>query len=67
MAEKVAAGKNKKAEDPSEDGVVSRNISFLGDVKLRCVVEFGRADVTIRDILKWKIGSIIRLDKAGFR
>jgi flagellar motor switch protein FliN/FliY len=41
----------------------ARPISFLGDVMLRCIVEFGRSDVTIRDILKWKVGSVIALNK----
>lgn len=43
--------------------VQAQNISFLHDVTLQCVVEFGRTSVTVKDILKWKAGIIIELNK----
>jgi flagellar motor switch protein FliN len=41
----------------------SRPLSFLGDVKLQCSVEFGRARFTIRRFLELGAGSVIELDK----
>lgn len=51
-----------EAEGDAE-GPKGQEISFLHDVTLQCVVEFGRTSITVRDILKWKNGTIIELNK----
>ena len=40
-----------------------RSLDFLKDVTLQCTVEFGRAEMTIRQFLALTAGSIIELDK----
>ena len=38
-------------------------IDFLNDVELNITLEFGRAQFTIQDLLSWKKGTVIQLDK----
>lgn len=38
-------------------------ISFVGDVNVTVAVELGRVELTIRELLKLKKGSVIELDK----
>lgn len=50
-------------EADDSQNTAGQDISFLHDVTLQCVVEFGRTSITVRDILKWKSGTIIELNK----
>ena len=38
-------------------------IDFLNDVNLNITLEFGRAQFTIQDLLSWKKGTVVQLDK----
>lgn len=60
--DKMVSGGAEGGADGS-DAVKGQEISFLHDVTLQCVVEFGRTSVTVKDILKWKAGLIIELNK----
>lgn len=41
----------------------SRDIASLGEVEVTATVELGRANLPIRDVLKFHRGSVIELDK----
>ncbi len=46
------------------ESIPLNKIDFLHDVKLKLVVEFGQARMTLGDILSLKKGSLIRVSKA---
>ncbi len=40
-------------------------ISYLSDVNLQIIVEMGRVELTIKELLRLKQGSVIQLDKVA--
>lgn len=40
-----------------------KDIDFLKDVALKVTLEFGRAEFKVKNILSWKVGSVIPLNK----
>jgi flagellar motor switch protein FliN len=44
---------------------VQRDLRFLKDVGLLCTVELGSAAITVRQLLRLAVGSIIPLDRLG--
>lgn len=56
-----------KSASAASDGTPEKKkplpISFIGDVLLTVAVELGRVELTIRDLLALKKGSVIELEK----
>ena len=52
---------NKTAADlvPEHDNA----LDFVKDVELKVVLEFGRGEFDIKELLSWRVGSVIQLDK----
>ena len=55
-----------KGEIDDEDNVYHK-IEFIHDVPLKLSVEIGQTQLTVREILALKLGSIIEFTKAGRR
>lgn len=51
------------AEDTGTTEKKPIQISFLNDVQLSVSVELGRVEMTVRDLLRLKTGSVIGLEK----
>lgn len=47
----------------TEGGVPTDSLEFLKDVTLGLAVEFGRAKMTVRDVLRLTKGSVIEIEK----
>jgi flagellar motor switch protein FliN/FliY len=47
----------------NERGGSEDDLSFLHDVLMEIVVEFGSAECAIRKILGWKVGDVLTLDQ----
>jgi flagellar motor switch protein FliN/FliY len=48
---------------PTEDVNEQRNLNLLMDIRMGLIVELGRAEMQLRDILKLTKGSVIELDR----
>ena len=48
------------SEDKSQD---HGSLDFFSDVSMEVAVEFGNAEVLIRNILSWKVGDIVGLQQ----
>jgi flagellar motor switch protein FliN/FliY len=49
-------------EDPQVSDVTPHTLEFLKEVPLGVTVEFGRAELTIRQLLLLNVGSVLELD-----
>lgn len=49
--------------EPQGGAVSPLKIEFLNDVSLELTVELGRVEASIRDFLRYRVGSIIELSK----
>ena len=53
-----------KQANPQPSGAVERRpLEFLSDVEMRLTVLFGRVEMTIRDLLALKTGTVVGLDR----
>lgn len=51
------------AEHPALAGVEGKNLDLLMNVPLAVTAELGKSKMTVRDILKLGVGSVVELDR----